>query len=82
MASEHKKSMSAIASVEHIIKKEIPTLSTAVTEVRNVVGTFDGRLAGHETSSSDRHTDIKNVSMTQVDYFNGFYTSLTLYSAS
>jgi hypothetical protein len=55
--------MSAISSVEHIIKKEIPTLSTAVTEVRNVVGAFDGRLAEHETSSTDRYSDVKNVSL-------------------
>jgi hypothetical protein len=81
MASEHKKSMTAIASVEHTIKKEMPTLSTAVTEVRDIVSSFDGRLAGHETSSSDRYADVKNVSLAHADCFNGPFTSLTLYYA-
>jgi hypothetical protein len=67
IASDHKTSLEAIVSVEHCVKKEIPALSNVVMEVRSIVGALDGRLAEHETASTQRHADLKKVRLSQAD---------------
>ncbi|KIM28602.1 hypothetical protein M408DRAFT_23648, partial [Serendipita vermifera MAFF 305830] len=61
ITANHGESLSAISSMEGTVKGDMPALAKTVKEVKHVVDCVDSNFARYETSSNERHADVKQM---------------------